>query len=190
MKDHDEIEKAFKEATQPREVIIEPNLTPAERWDFENSFCNITELRHTLINTCRKYRAPSLSTPLIGINTSVVHVMGDPHVSLINPKIVYFSNELAIATESSPSYPGLAVKVTRPLTIRVRYNKSDGTVTTSQFTGAIARFIQHEMCHIEGRPFWHDCNYLNRSKALKDWKHIKRKLSKLSGALPPVLMPN
>ena len=185
-----EVKEAFEEATKARPVIVEPDLVLAEKWNFENPFCNIVELRYTMINTCREFKLPSLSAPLIGYNVSVVHVMGDPHVSLINPKIIYTSHELAIATEFSASYPGLSVKVTRPLTIRVRYNKSDGSITTSQFTGAIARFVQHEICHIEGRPFWEDCNFLNRSKAIKDWKNIKRKLSKVSGALPPVQTPN
>lgn len=186
----EESQKAFEEATRPHRILIEPNLDVAAKWDFTNPFCDLTELRYILINTCRTYRAPSLAAPLIGKNVAIIHVMGDPHVSLINPKIIHYSDELAIATESSPSFPGLSVKVTRPLTIRVRYNKADGSLTTSQFTGGFARHIQHEICHIEGRHFWEDCNFLNRNKALKDWKAIKRKLSKVSGALPPVAMPN
>jgi peptide deformylase len=174
----DDNEKAFK-------VLIEPRLQVAEKWDFEEYSGNITELRYNLINTCRMYGAPSLSAPLIGKNVAVLHVMGEPHVSLINPKIVHSSYELAIATESSPTFPGLSVKVTRPLTIRVRYNKADGSTTTSQFTGGIARLIQHEICHIEGRYFWEDSNFLHKNRAVKDWKIIKRKLSRTSGALPP-----
>lgn len=176
----EKVRTTFTLETKAVPITIEPRFVSSELWNFDNPYCNILKLQYTMINTCAHYRAMSLSAPLIDINTSVIVLKGDPYLVLINPKIVSVSDELAIATESSPAYPGLSVKVTRPLSVRVRYKDIDGTTHTEKFSGGYSRLIQHEMCHIEGRPFWHDCNFLNRNKAIKDWKAIKRKLSKLT----------
>ena len=135
--------------------------------------------------------AMSLSAPQVGHNVQMFTIKNwTEFILFINPRIVYESPEIAQATETCLSFPGLAVKINRSYSIRVRFQDLNGNTKTDILEGGPARLFQHEMTHMQGKLFWEDANFLNRNKALKDWKAIKRKLSKLSGALPPVQTTN
>jgi len=147
----------------------------------------IARIIDELITTCKSHNAVGLSATQLGYNLQVFVIRNFTDYSVyINPRIVHTSNELAQATEISLSYPGLAVKVNRPYSIRVRYQTDNGTTKTETLEGGPARLFQHEMSHMRGKPYWENADFINRNKAIKDWKLIKRKLSKSSGALPPV----
>lgn len=147
----------------------------------------ISRVIEQLVLVCEQRKAVSLSAPQLGHNLQVFVLKDyDGYRSFVNPKIVHEFEELAQATEISLSYPGLAVKVNRPYSVRVRYQTSKGETKTETLEGGLARLFQHEMSHMRGKPYWEDANFINRNKAIKDWKSIKRKLSKVSGALPPV----
>jgi len=143
----------------------------------EELACIIDEL----ITTCKERNAVGLSAPQLGYNQQVFVIKYFLEYSVyINPRVVHTSDELAQATEISLSYPGLAVKVNRPYSIRVRYQNVRGDTKTENLEGGPARLFLHEMSHMRNVPFWEDANFFNRSKAIKDWKSIKRKLSKSS----------
>ena len=145
------------------------------------TFINPEELARIideLIATCKERNAVGLSAPQLGYNQQVFVIKDFLEYSVfINPRIVYESDELAQATEISLSYPGLAVKVNRPYSIRVRYQTIQGETKTANLESGPARLFQHEMSHMVGKPFWESANFFNRNKAIKDWKSIKRKLS-------------
>jgi peptide deformylase len=67
--------------------------------------------------------------------------------------------------------------VNRPYSIRVRYQNIHSETKTANLEGGPARLFQHEMSHMMCIPFWDNANFLNRSKAIKDWKQIKRRLN-------------
>lgn len=149
---------------------------------FTNFGQESVDISNQLIDTLNKYKIDSVSAPEIGINYTIFAVRsypGEPVFVAFNPKLVYKSEDsLATAHEKCFSYPGLQVKITRPYSIRVRFQDPAGVVTTKAFDGAIARLFQHEFCHMENRVFWDDANFINRSKAIKDWKQIQRRLYK------------
>jgi len=139
-----------------------------------------------LLTVCKAHNAVGLSAPQIGHNLQIFTIKDTIDYSIfINPRIVHESDELAQATETDLSFPGLAVKINRPYTIRVRYQNVFGETKTANLEGGPARLFQHEMSHMMCIPFWESANFLNRSKAIKDWKQIKRRLNNLpTSALP------
>jgi len=151
----------------------------------------ITNIAATLSTFSKENNAMSLSASQIGHDIQMFVIKNwNEYKLFINPRIVYESPEIAQATETCLSFPGVAIKINRPYSIRVRYQDLNGITKTDTLEGGPARLFQHEMTHMQGKLFWEDANFLNRNKALKDWKAIKRKLSKLSGALPPVQTTN
>ncbi len=163
------------------EILIDsPSLLQkATRWDFQTyAPKELNELAELLAVTAQKYDAVSLSAPQIGIDAAVFVMKDIPYMVCVNPRVVHEFDEMAMGTEACASFPGLAVKVIRPYKIRVRYQTVVGDVMTVVLEGGPARLFQHEMTHMNGTLFWNDANFLNKNKAIKDWKLIKRKIKK------------
>lgn len=152
---------------------------------FENFGEQSVQVANQLINALNNSKALSVSAPEIGLNYRVIAVRsypGDPVFVAFNPRIVHYSDDYAVGEEECFSYPGLKVKITRPFSIRVRFQDPAGVTTTKNFNGAISRLFQHEMCHMQGKIFWEDANFLHRNRAIKQWKQISRKLDKTTNA--------
>ncbi|MDR1815321.1 MAG: peptide deformylase [Clostridiales Family XIII bacterium] len=70
--------------------------------------------------------------------------------ALINPEIVWRSEETACEQEGCLSVPGYAGKVTRPLKVRVKALDADGRAIEVEGEGLLARALCHEIDHLEG----------------------------------------
>jgi peptide deformylase len=79
---------------------------------------------------------------------------GQENFFMINPRIVNAEGEMLDDLEGCLSYPGLGIKKPRFLNVRVRFMGPNGETFTKVFQGLSARIIQHEMDHLEGRPWW------------------------------------
>lgn len=111
----------------------------------------IDDLKSAVIH----YGGYGLSANQIGYNASVFVIsIGKEFLTFVNPKITFFSTEEVLMDEGCLSFPGLVGKIPRSTNIRVRYQNISGDTEAKQFAGLTARVIQHEMRHIEGRPFF------------------------------------
>ena len=70
--------------------------------------------------------------------------------ALINPKIEWLSDELAIAEEGCLSLPRVTMDVERPLHARFTGRDVDGDPVTIEASGLEARVLQHEIDHLDG----------------------------------------
>ena len=148
---------------------------PSKITDFSVIESVITEM----VEFADKNKIVSLSANQLGFDYNVFIIKDwESYKPYCNARIVHESPELALGTETDASFPGLAVKITRPYKIRVRYNSSTGEVKSETLEGGTARLFQHEMTHMNGTYYWDDANFLNRNKAIKDWKAIERQLRK------------
>jgi len=71
----------------------------------------------------------------------------------INPVIIEFSKDTEYFEEGCLSLPGILEEVKRPITIKVKYLNSDFIEKTEEFSGFLARVIQHEFDHTDGKFF-------------------------------------
>lgn len=74
-------------------------------------------------------------------------------VAMINPKIVFTSDEQVEMEEGCLSIPGVNAPVKRPKAIRVEYRDEDFKPQTLEVDGWLARVIQHEYDHLDGILF-------------------------------------
>jgi len=73
-------------------------------------------------------------------------------MAIINPEIVAEEGEL-VMEEGCLSIPDIRESVTRPETIRIRYNDASMKERELEADGLLARVIQHEMDHLNGVLF-------------------------------------
>ena len=84
----------------------------------------------------------------------------DPIV-LINPEIIWFSDELRLHEEGCLSIPEYYAEVERPATLRVRFLDRAGKPQEIDAGGVLATCIQHEIDHLDGKLF---IDYLSKLK--------------------------
>ena len=91
----------------------------------------------------------------------------------INPKILQKSDDLENFNEGCLSIPDVRGDVTRPTTIKIKYQNQYFKEITEHISGLPSRIVQHEYDHIEGILF------TDKLSALKK-KLLKNKLLKIS----------
>ncbi len=71
----------------------------------------------------------------------------------INPRIVEYSGDPAVIEEGCLSLPEIHENVTRPDTVRIVYQDENFVEHDEIYQGFVARIIQHEYDHLEGKLF-------------------------------------
>ncbi len=103
-----------------------------------------------------------LSAPQIGISRKVivfknknfgekVRLREGDYDLLVNPRITQRRGEEEIASEGCLSCPDISVEVSRPTEIKVRAFDAEGKRVSKRYEGFLARIVQHEIDHLEGR---------------------------------------
>lgn len=80
---------------------------------------------------------------------------------MINPEIVWKSEEISIMEEGCLSIPQQYAEVERPQSVRVKYVDLDGTVKEWIGENLASHCVQHEIDHLNGTLF---VDYLSRLK--------------------------
>jgi len=113
-----------------------------------------------------------LAAPQVGILKKIIVVdVGDGPMHLINPAIAErIGSERA--QEGCLSLPGIMVYVRRAKRIRYKCLNREGKLTEGEAEGLLARAIQHEIDHLEGRLI---IDYVNPIKRFFLKKKILKK---------------
>lgn len=129
------------------------------------------------------YAAPGIGLAANQINRLNRLIVLDPNyrhndgsrdaLVMINPEIVWESEEISIMEEGCLSIPQQYAEVERPASVRVKYVDLDGTIKEWIGDGLASHCVQHEIDHLNGTLF---IDHLSRLKR----NIIMRKFSKLS----------
>jgi len=98
---------------------------------------------------------------LVVIDVSQDH--NDPMV-LINPEIVWASEEKQVTDEGCLSVPGIYDGVERAAAVKVKALDAEGKERTIEAQGLLAVCIQHEMDHLMGKVFVEYLSPLKRNR--------------------------
>ena len=88
----------------------------------------------------------------------------DQPLVLINPEIVWASDEKKVNNEGCLSVPGIYDDVERALSVKVEALDLDGKTQTHEADGLLAVCIQHEMDHLMGKVFVEYLSPLKRNR--------------------------
>ena len=108
-----------------------------------------------MIETMIEEDGVGLAAPQVGesIRLAVIDPTGgetDPLV-LINPEIIFLSDEKTVAEEGCLSLPDITLKITRSVNVSVKaldQNGKEYIITNAE--GLLARALQHEIDHLNG----------------------------------------
>ena len=97
---------------------------------------------------------------------------------LINPEIIWSSDDRQVYEEGCLSVPGIYDGVDRPSRVRVRTLDVDGHPREFEADGLLAVCVQHEMDHLKGKVFVEYLSLLKRNriktKLQKEERELKR----------------
>lgn len=96
----------------------------------------------------------------------------DRPLVLINPEIVWASDDKIVGEEGCLSVPGIYDGVARAAAVHVRALDDQGQARTIEAEGLLAVCLQHEMDHLMGKVFVEYLSPLKRNR-------IKTKMTKL-----------
>ncbi len=99
---------------------------------------------------------------------------GNAPQALINPEIVQRSEVCEIAEEGCLSIPGYADNVERPEHITVQALDREGNAVEFAAEGLLARCIQHEIDHLDGRLFIDYLSDLKRKRLRRRYEKAAR----------------
>ncbi|MEO8250649.1 MAG: peptide deformylase [Burkholderiales bacterium] len=102
----------------------------------------------------------------------------DQPLVLINPEIVWTSEERKLNEEGCLSVPGVYDGVERPVAVEVNALDSQGVVRTIEADGLLAVCIQHEMDHLLGKVFVEYLSPLKRNRIKTKMVKAKRDAEK------------
>ena len=130
------------------------------------------------------YDAPGvgLAAIQVGVPKRVVTIdatRGDDEeknpIALVNPEIVWESDERISHEEGCLSIPEYVEQVVRPERVKVRFLDLDGKQQELDADGLLARVVQHEVDHINGVLFIDHLSKLKRDRVIKKYaKAAKR----------------
>ena len=162
-----------------RPIVLYPDpvlLTPTEpvpRVDDE-----IATLVRDMIETMHAAPGIGLAANQVGVSKRICVVdlsVGEKDEDLyvfINPRIVEAEGS-EVAEEDCLSFPDVHIDIERPFTATVEAEDLDGKTFTINASGLLARAMQHEIEHLEGRVFLQNLSPLKR-ELLK--RQIKKRI--------------
>jgi peptide deformylase len=106
----------------------------------------------------------------------------EPRV-LINPEIIWSSDEQMTREEGCLSIPDYYEEVKRPAEVKVKYLDLDGKTHEIEAKGLLATCLQHEIDHINGVLFIDHLSKLKRDRVIKKFaKAAKTSAAKTSAS--------
>jgi len=137
---------AWSQIRQFGDPVLKEESRPAEPSD------EVRRLAERMIKIMYASDGVGLAAPQIGIlQRVIVYRFGDeePQV-LLNPEIIWKSEETITAPEGCLSLASLAVDVPRAAQVKVRGQNLEGKECLCQPEGLEARILQHEIDHLNG----------------------------------------
>jgi len=131
------------------------------------------------------YDAPGvgLAAVQVGVPKRVVTIDAtrgdDPKnpIALINPEIVWSSEERVAHEEGCLSIPEYLDEVVRPERVKVRFLDLDGKQQEIDADGLLARVMQHEVDHINGILFIDHLSKLKRDRVTKKYAKAAKRVA-------------
>lgn len=140
---------------------------------------NLRNFLDDMLETMYADRGVGLAAPQVGVSKRFIvidaeqkdddeghHQRGNP-MFLINPEIIYKSEETIFFCEGCLSVPGQSADVERHQKIKVRYQDKSGLVKEIEAEDYLAVVLQHEIDHLDGVLYIDHLSRLKRNMLLK-----------------------
>ena len=125
-----------------------------------------------------EWEGAGLAAPQVGVlkKLVVIDIREEPATlyKMINPKIVWRSEELIDSKEGCLSLPKLRATVVRHERVRVEYLDENFEKQTVEGEGFLSCCFQHEIDHLSGKLYIDHLSRLKRGRFLSKFKKLQR----------------
>ena len=134
---------------------------------------NTKQLLADMLETMYAANGAGLAAPQIGISKRIVVIdaarRGEEPTpyKMVNPKIVWHSNDMQECSEGCLSIPNQYAPVQRFYAVRVEYLNEEGRPCVLEAEGFLAVAVQHELDHLDGIIFIDHLSKLRQKMMLK-----------------------
>jgi peptide deformylase len=146
---------------------------------------DIRQLADDMLETM--YDAPGigLAAPQIAVNARMLvmdcakdaEATPEPMV-LINPQVIWSSDERSVYDEGCLSIPDQYAEVERPASVKVSWTDLDGREVQETFDDLWATCVQHEIDHLDGKLFIDYLKPLKRQMITRKMQKLKREMAR------------
>ena len=120
--------------------------------DIERPSARDKKFLDDMLETMYAYQGVGLAAPQVGSTKRMIVVdAGEGPLRLINPRIVKRSGRTEVMEEGCLSLPKISVKVKRKTGVIVSALDENGKQMTCAANGLLARVLQHEIDHLDGK---------------------------------------
>jgi peptide deformylase len=137
----------------------------------------LRELVRDMFETMYHADGIGLAAPQIGQSARVLVIDlrredhdDDEQIAMVNPRLVWRSEETTKQSEGCLSIPGLEEIVERAAEVRVEGSDPEGNPISLAAEDLLSRALQHEIDHLDGVLFLDRVSPLKRRMLLKKWK--------------------
>lgn len=137
---------ALRKIIKDGDPVLLKTCKPVEKFDARLSIL-LDDMKETMYNA----EGVGLAAPQVGIiRRAVVIDVGEECFELINPEIIWQSEETQYGTEGCLSFPDLYGYVTRPKSVKFRAQDRHGNWYEKEVSDLFARCVCHELNHLDG----------------------------------------
>ncbi|MEK6544382.1 MAG: peptide deformylase [Elusimicrobiota bacterium] len=138
---------------------------------------DLTRLVGDMFDTMYAVNGVGLAANQIGLSMQLAVIDVKPNgrskrIVLINPKLIDNGGKL-VESEGCLSLPGLFKKISRPDTVKVMTFNEKGIPWEIKGTGLLARALQHEIDHLEGKVFVDHLPFMQKLQVQKEIKQYQ-----------------
>lgn len=152
--------------------VLREKCTPVK--EFDSAFKMLTD---AMFDELIEADGVGLAAPQIGISQRffVVDIRDGKRYVFVNPEIVETSIEKGPYEEGCLSIPGVYHDVERPLRVTIQARNAEGKLFNLNADGLLARVIQHEYDHLEGKLFIDHLSPEEKAKTLKAYEKKQKR---------------
>jgi len=134
-------------------VKVDKPADPAVQALIDDLLVTVAEVYGVGIAAPQVYEPLSIFIVASRPNPRYPHAPEREPMAMINPEIIWRSDEMEKGWEGCLSIPGLRGQVPRHRKIGVRYLSRTGELIEEEYEGFLARVFQHEFDHLQGVVF-------------------------------------
>ena len=168
-----------------RTILIHPDTRLRKKCELVKNFdSKLEKLTQDMLETMYDAQGIGLAAPQIGVMLQVFVMdcaLKDERPNpliLINPSILWHSEETSVHSEGCLSIPEQYEEVTRPKSVKVSFQNVKGVVSEISFEGIEATCSQHEIDHLNGKLFIDYLSNLRKKMITDKMKKLKRELAR------------
>jgi peptide deformylase len=165
-----------------RSLVLLPDPQLRQRCEAVTAITDeIRMLARDMLDTMYDAPGVGLAAIQIGVRKRVVTVdvsKGEEErrpLVLVNPELVWTSDETRVYEEGCLSIPEVYHEVERPERVRFRFLNLDGELVERDADGLLATVLQHEIDHLNGVLFIDHLSKLKRDRVLKKFQKAAKR---------------